>query len=48
MVEIIEKIVYNKFNIFFRKGAITMYNEIMDTIALVASADTEGGEGIMQ
>ena len=39
---------YNKFNIFFRKGAITMYNDIMDTIGFVAAADPEVGEGMMQ
>lgn len=48
MVEISEKIVYNKLNIFFRKGAITMYNDIMDTIGFVAAADPEVGEGMMQ
>ena len=48
MVEISEKIVYNKFDIFFRKGAITMYNDIMDTIGFVAAADPEVGEGMMQ
>ena len=48
MVEIIEKIVYNKLDIFFRKGAITMYNDIMDTIGFVAAADPEVGEGMMQ
>lgn len=39
---------YNKRDIFFRKGAITMYNDIMDTIGFVASADPEVGEGMMQ
>lgn len=48
MVEISEKIVYNKFDIFFRKGAITMYNDIMDTIGFVAAADPEVGDGMMQ
>ena len=48
MVEISEKIVYNKRDIFFRKGAITMYNDIMDTIGFVAAADPEVGEGMMQ
>ena len=46
MVEISDKQVYNKRELFFVKENFPMYNDIMDTIGFVANADPEVGEGM--
>ena len=46
MVEISDKQVYNRRELFFVKENFPMYNDIMDTIGFVANADPEVGEGM--